>query len=131
MAHKCVHCYKVYEDGAAEVLKGCSCGSKFFFYITQEKLDRIKATKGEEIVLTKDEKKQIEEDVREIMGVSEETETPIIMDFESIKVLKPGKYLIDIHNLFTKERPLIYTLEEGKYIVDLTSHMSLKDENEM
>jgi len=34
-------------------------------------------------------------------------------------VLKPGKYLLDIQNLFSKERPLVYKLEDGKYIVDL------------
>ena len=121
MPHSCIHCAKVYDDGAKEILYGCTCGSKFFFYITKEKLDKLKET-HEEIPLTVQEKKQVEEDVREILGVEETEESaPIILDFESIKVLKPGKYVIDIHNLFTKERPLVYTLEDGKYFVDLTS----------
>ena len=127
MPHRCVHCGSFYDDGSKEVLYGCSCGSKFFFYLTQGKLDKIKTAK-EDIPLTKDEREQVEEDVRDILNVnySEETSSPIILDFESIKVLKPGKYVIDLHNLFTKDRPLVYTLEDGKYFVDLTSQILAK-----
>lgn len=127
MPHQCVHCSATYGDGAREILHGCTCGSKFFFYLTQEKLDKIQNTPKESITLTVKEKEKIEEDVRDIIGIGEE-ETPIVMDFESIKVIKPGKYVIDLHNLFTKERPLVYTVEEGKYFVDLTSNvLSKKD----
>ena len=71
-----------------------------------------------QLELTSKEKKQIEEDVREISGITED-EAPIVMDFESVKVLKPGKYLVNIKNLFSKESPFVYTLEDGKYIIDL------------
>lgn len=123
MPHQCIHCSSIYPDGAQEILSGCSkCRSRFFFYLTEEKLKKIKESHPE-VELTKKEREQIEEDVREIVGIKEEDETPIIMDFESIKVIKPGKYVIDLHNLFTRERPLIYTLEDGKYIIDLTSQI--------
>ena len=46
---------------------------------------------------------------------------PVILDFESIRVIGTGKFEIDIVNLFKKGRPLIYKLEEGKYIIDLAS----------
>jgi predicted nucleic acid-binding Zn-ribbon protein len=109
-------------------LHGCTCGSKFFFYLTQEKLDKIQNSQAPEIALSDKEKERIEEDVRDIIGISEDAESPVVMDFESIKVVKPGKYIIDLHNLFTKERPLVYTVEEGKYFVDLTSQiLSKKD----
>ncbi|PIN89595.1 hypothetical protein COU60_03220 [Candidatus Pacearchaeota archaeon CG10_big_fil_rev_8_21_14_0_10_34_76] len=120
MPHRCVHCSAVYSDGSEEILKGCSCGSRFFFYITQEKLDKLNESKDDEIDLNNSEKKQIEKDVREIVG-AEDDETPIVLDFESIKILKPGKYLLDLHNLFNRERPLVYKLEDGKYIIDLTT----------
>lgn len=122
MPHKCVHCAKSYEDGSREVLHGCSCGSKFFFYLSAEKLNKIEHHKEQAIELTTEEKVQIEADVRDIIGVSEDEDIPIVLDFESIKVLKPGKYLIDLHHLFNKDKPLVYTLEEGKYIVDLVQH---------
>ena len=120
MPHRCVHCGTIYADGAEQILKGCNCGSRFFFYLTKDKLEKIKALK-EEVNLTEQEKQRIKEDVRDIIGLKEEDDAPIVLDFESIKVLKPGKYAIDLHNLFNRDRPLVYTLEEGKYVVDLTS----------
>jgi len=119
MPNQCIHCSEIYPDGSEEILKGCSkCGSRFFFYLSEEKLKKIKESEDEEIKLTNAEKKQIEEDVREIVGLRDD-DAPIVMDFESVRVLKPGKYLLDIPNLFSKERPLVYKLEDGKYIVDL------------
>ncbi|MEK6898501.1 MAG: Zn-ribbon containing protein [Nanoarchaeota archaeon] len=127
MPHSCVHCSSIYPDASPEILNGCSkCGSKFFFYLTGEKLKKMKENSAV-IELNSSERKQIEADVRDIVGISEDEDTPIIMDFESIKVIKPGKYIIDLHNLFTRERPLIYTLEDGKYIIDLTSQISGKE----
>ena len=125
MPNQCVHCSEIYADGAKEVLLGCSkCGSRFFFYLTEEKLKKIKET-NEDITdnLTKVEKKQIEEDVREIVGAEDE-EAPIILDFETVKVIKPGKYVLDITNLFSKDRPLIYKLEDGKYVIDLAAQIN-------
>jgi len=39
MPHKCVRCGKVYSDGSHEILSGCSCGAKLFFYVRKEKID--------------------------------------------------------------------------------------------
>lgn len=120
MAYKCVHCSTVYEDGSDEVLTGCSkCKSKFFFYITAEKLKLISPAQGIGEDLTTKEKDQIEKDVRDISGLTDE-EVPIFLDFESIKIVKPGKYLLDLQKLFSMDKPRIYKLEDGKYIVDLT-----------
>lgn len=120
MPYKCVHCSAVYVDGANEVLTGCaSCNSKFFFYIKEEKMKEILANKQEGPDLNNAEKKQIEEDVREIVGVEDE-ETPVFLDFESIKILKPGKYVLDLQKLFAMDKPRVYKLEDGKYIVDLS-----------
>ncbi|NCO11790.1 hypothetical protein CO038_03475 [Candidatus Pacearchaeota archaeon CG_4_9_14_0_2_um_filter_39_13] len=128
MPNQCIHCSEIYGDGSEEVLKGCSkCGSRFFFYISEDKLKKIRESSEEEIKLSSEEKRQIEEDVRDIVGIKED-EAPIVMDFESVKVLKPGKYLLDIQNLFSKERPLVYKLEDGKYIVDLVASLNRSDE---
>jgi predicted nucleic acid-binding Zn-ribbon protein len=52
--------------------------------------------------------------------LQEQPETPVFLDFESVKLLKPGKYLIDVEKLLGRTRkPQIYQLEDGKYIVDL------------
>jgi len=128
MPYKCVHCSKVYSDGAKEVLEGCECKGKFFFYIKEDKLKEIEG-KREDLNLNQSEKNQIEQDVREIAGL-ENSEQPIFLDFESVKVLKPGKYLLDLQKLFSKDKPRVYKLEDGKYIVDLNSTIQKIKEEE-
>jgi len=132
MPHQCVHCGKVYLDASKEILTGCSCGTRFFYYIKQEKLDEIEQGKINEVQekikeLDKTDKVQIEKEIREITGI-EEPEKPVILDLESVKVIGPGKFEIDIVNLFNKKRPLIYKLEEGKYIIDLASTLKANTE---
>jgi uncharacterized protein len=120
MPYKCVHCGEMYGDGSQEVLSGCkSCKRKFFFYIRKEQLAKIEEQNKFEIELQNDEKGQIEEDVREIAGIEDE-EMPVFLDFESVKVIKPGKYLLDLSKLFSANKPRVYRLEDGKYIVDLS-----------
>ena len=126
MPHQCVHCSELYEDAAPELLKGCVCGGHFFYYIKKEYADMLK--KGQNIekvddtiaALSNADKVQVERDVREMMGVEKE-DVPVILDLESVRVLKPGKFEIDVVNLFRKKRPVIYKLEEGKYVIDLAS----------
>ncbi|MFH1500574.1 MAG: Zn-ribbon containing protein [archaeon] len=119
MPHQCVHCGKIYPEAAKELLAGCSCGSHFFFYIKEKQFESLKDKK---ILpeLDQEDKKQIEKDVREMIGVEEE-EAPVILDLESVKVVGPGRYQLDVVNLFRRGQPIVYKLQEGKYIIDLAS----------
>ncbi|MEM2121036.1 MAG: Zn-ribbon containing protein [Candidatus Woesearchaeota archaeon] len=118
MPHQCVRCGKIYDDGAQEILIGCSCGGRLFFYIKKEKLAQLKKSISK---LTPVEKQEIEKDVLELIGASEqESEEPIVLDFESIRVLKPGKYELDLVQIF-KKKPLIYKVGDGKYYIDLAA----------
>ncbi len=125
MSHQCVHCGKVYPNACKELIEGCSCGARFFFYIRNEaKLNKMSESLQE---LAPEEKVKIEQDIREIMKANEE-ETPVILDLESVRVCGPGKFEIDLVSLFNKKKPIIYKLEEGKYIIDLASTMMIKEE---
>ena len=115
MPHQCVRCGKFYDDGAEEILKGCPCGGRLFFYINKKKLEESKNIVTD---LTTKEKDEIEKDVFDLIGIERDMEKPVVLDLESIRIIKPGKYELDIVNLF-KKRPLIYKLEEGKYLIDL------------
>jgi uncharacterized protein len=126
MPHQCTKCGKIHPDAAEEILAGCSCGSRFFYYIRQEKAEEIEKGVHNEVKkaiveLERADKTQIEKDIREITGLEDKPDEPVILDLESVKVIKPGKFEIDVVNLFNKKRPLIYKLEEGKYIIDLSS----------
>jgi len=146
----------LYPDASKELLTGCSCGSHFFYYIKKEYYDRLmkqaaslsSKSSNEDIKkfeisdedlsirqihdkieqIDKFDKDKIEKDVRDIIGISEKEDIPVILDLESIRILGPGKFEIDVVNLFSKKRPLIYKLEEGKYIIDLASTLKLNAE---
>lgn len=115
MPHQCVKCNTIYDDGAEEIIKGCVCGGKLFFFVKKEMLDEAKRSV---LKLTEEEKKKIEEDVFDIIGSGVEREMPVVLEFEAIKVLKPGSYELDLVNLF-KHEPLIYKIEDGKYFIDI------------
>ncbi|MCB9358799.1 hypothetical protein H6503_02615 [Candidatus Woesearchaeota archaeon] len=118
MPHQCVRCNALYPDGAKEILTGCSsCTGKLFFYIKKEKLEQLKKA-TEEVHLTEKEQKQIEKDVRELVGDQLKEDDPVVLDIESIRVKKPGQYELDLVHLF-KGDPLVFKLGEGKYMVDV------------
>jgi predicted nucleic acid-binding Zn-ribbon protein len=125
-----VKCGTFYGDGSSEILKGCKCGGKLFFYVKQSKLEDAKK-EVETLKLTKKQKQQIEDDIFDILGHRDEDDQPVILDLESIKILKPGQYELDLVNLFKKKQPLIYKLEDGKYMIDIAESFKKMREGEM
>lgn len=122
MPSTCVHCSAIYEDGAPETTKGCAkCGSRFFFYTSQDKVDKIKQAKAVSVELSSEDKEQVEQDVRDIAGIEDE-QAPIVLDFEAIRVLRPGKYMLDLTRLFQEVNPLVIKLDDGKYFIDLATN---------
>ena len=123
MPHQCVRCNKLYPDGSEEILKGCNCGARLFFYIKNKDI-----TRGKELLtnLSPDDKKNIEKDIGDILNIKEGMKEPVILDLEAIRVLKPGKYELDLVHLFKKD-PLIIKLEEGKYMIDLPQAFKKED----
>lgn len=118
MPHQCTKCSRIIPAGSKELLEGCSnCNSHFFFYIRDEQMESMK---DRVIEIPEKERVSIEKDIREMAGITDE-DMPVILDIESIRAVGPGKYEIDVVNLFNKERPLIYKIEEGKYVIDLAS----------
>jgi hypothetical protein len=115
MPHQCVRCSVFYDDGAQEILKGCPCGGRLFFFVKKEKLETAKTWIPPD--LQPEQKKQIETDVLELVG-SPPDDAPVVLDFESVRVLEPGKYQLDLVKLF-KGESLVFKLEEGKYVIDL------------
>lgn len=133
MSHQCVHCKRIIPGGSKEILDGCkNCGSHFFFYVRKEQLEEIKK---DPVKIPEKDKKQVEKDIRDMAGITQE-DIPVILDIESVRVTGAGKFEIDLVNLFKKDRPVVYKLEEGKYVIDLASTLergakNLKDINEL
>jgi len=117
MPHQCVRCGKLHDDGDSTLLlKGCECGSKLWFFVKKDALEKAKTITTE---LSDEQKVQIEEDVKEIIG-SEDPDEAVVLDLESIRITEPGKFELDLVQLFNKEKPVVFKLEEGKYMIDVT-----------
>jgi predicted nucleic acid-binding Zn-ribbon protein len=122
MPNKCTKCGKIHPDDAKYLMEGCdSCGSKFFFYIRNDVLERAEKDMKD---ITAEEMQEMENDIREIVGREEgvEHDETVILDVEAIRVIGPGKYRIDVTNLFT-QKPLVIRVGPGKYELDLSSMM--------
>ncbi len=109
MKHKCTACGKIYEEGANEILNGCACGSKLFYFVK------------------KDEKqKPISQDVSYFYEVEDdENEEIIVFDLEAINIKGQGKYEIDLNTLMNaNDHGLVYKYGEGKYSIDIEQDFS-------
>jgi predicted nucleic acid-binding Zn-ribbon protein len=131
MPHQCTKCGKFYPDAAPELLSGCVCGARFFFYVREEALQKRNEEVKETLEhLNQADLEQIETDIREITGLDKEPEKPVVLDIESVRVISPGKFEIDLVKLMSKKVPLIYKIGEGKYIIDLATSLN-QDKNEI
>ena len=102
MPHQCTKCGKIYPDGDMRLLNGCECGNNRFIYIPKEKRE-----KREEIV--EDIKREFSD-----MGV------------ESIRIIAPGQYEINIEKLLAGEGIVIALQENGRYVIHLPSLLKRK-----
>ena len=113
MPHQCLKCEKTYDNSGDVIIEGCpNCGSKLFLFI--KKIPEIQ----EEIELTKAQKDIILKEVEDFVDIKE-TDGPVIFKLENVRVLAPGKYEIDINQLMKKEKPAIYKIQDGTYVIDL------------
>ncbi len=120
MPHQCVKCGKFIEDGSSEILKGCyDCGGKLFFFIKHSKLEELKNQPQKK--LSDEEKHQIERDVIDLIGPEYSSESPVVLNFENINIKAPGKFELDLISLFDDKKPLVYKLEDGKYMIDIAT----------
>ncbi len=128
MPHQCVRCSKLYADGSREILAGCDCGGRFFFFMKEQSVQESQSFTAN---LTTEDKQQIERDALELIGDKTKKEVakdhPVVLDLESIRVNQPGKFEIDLVDLF-KGEPLVYKLDDGKYVIDIASTFSAKEE---
>ena len=113
MPHQCLGCDTVYDNSSNAIITGCpKCGKKLFLFVKQL------PQKQEQIEISTDKKDIILKEVESIAKI-EDLKTPIILKLENIRVLGVGKYEIDINQLMKKNKPIIYKIQEGTYVIDL------------
>lgn len=123
MPHQCLKCNTIYDNTSNSIITGCTkCGSKLFLYI--RKIPQQK----EEIEISKETKEQIIKEIQKYPEI-QESDSPVILKLENIRIKGPGKYEIDINQLMKKEKPPIYRIQEGTYIIDLDYLTNKENEN--
>ena len=119
MPHKCTQCGREFEDGSTKILKGCpSCGGKKFLYIREAErhddvlkektIDEITQETGEEVL-------EVKPDLRK------KEEIEVFERIESIRILGPGSYELNIDKLARSDEVVVGLEKEGKYVVDILS----------
>jgi len=116
MPHRCTKCGRLYEDGDMNILNGCICGNNKFLYVPKETIPK-------ETNLVKD--KEINEDEIEIIRTNNKSDKE--EDIESVKIISPGQYEINIENLLKRDGLIIKLQEEGRYIIHLPSLLKKKN----
>jgi predicted nucleic acid-binding Zn-ribbon protein len=102
------------------MVSGCDvCGCKFFLYLREDPGQETQEIEELIKTFTARTMQEMERGVREVVPEPEKSET-VILDIEAIRVLSPGKYMIDVQNLFT-QRPVIIRTGPGKYRLDLST----------
>lgn len=105
MPHKCARCGKIYPDGAEELMKGCSCGSRVFIYFREGEGEKVPKDLG-----------WLEDELREY--TKDRPVSITVDDVENIKVLGEGKYELDLPSLMSG-KPIIIQSREGVYYIKL------------
>ena len=118
MPHKCTQCGREFEDGSTKILKGCpSCGGKKFLYIREAERhdDVLKEKTIEEIA------RETGEDVLEVREDKRRAEIEVFERIESIRILGPGSYELNLERLARSDEVVVGLEKEGRHAVDILS----------
>jgi len=111
MYHRCVKCGKVYEHASEEILTGCVCGGKLFYFVKSKSESKKKKIS-----------EKISEDVEYFYELEDDVNHEIIIfDIEAINIKSSGKYELNLDGLM-KNDGLIYKYGDGKYSIDLDNN---------
>lgn len=103
MPHRCTKCGKLYADGDMRLLNGCDCGNNKFLYVPKER----EVEKAEEVA----------------QGLKKEF---LRFGIESVRIIAPGQYEINLEKLLEREEIIIALEEDGRYIIHLPSLLKKK-----
>ena len=118
MPHKCTKCGREYKDGSTEILKGCaSCGGKKFLYIKEAEINKdvLEEKSIDEIA------DETHEEVLEIVGPKVKKEVEMYDRVETIRIVSPGSYEINLEKMAQTDERIVSVGKEGSYIIDLMS----------
>jgi uncharacterized protein len=140
MPHRCTRCGTIFEDGDSVILSGCpNCGWNKFLYVKKEskgpedqanlaleeqKLDLESSL--DEVVRSIDEALSSEQEDKKQEPEVERNEDRV----ESVRILGPGSYELNLDSLLERDELVMAIREEGSYALHLPSvFKQKKDKN--
>ncbi|WP_292376974.1 MULTISPECIES: Zn-ribbon domain-containing protein [unclassified Methanosarcina] len=140
MPHRCTRCGTIFEDGDSVILSGCpNCGWNKFLYVKKEcegsenqvrpaleeqKLDLESSL--DEVVKNIDEALASEqENTKQEPEAERETDEERV---ESVRILGPGSYELNLDSLLERKELVMAIREEGSYALHLPSVFSQQKE---
>jgi predicted nucleic acid-binding Zn-ribbon protein len=139
MPHKCTRCESVFKDGAAIILNGCpKCGWNKFLYVRDVTPEQVIGKTGEMPGIPSAASRFIKE-VDELIGTNtppeskgavEKKQEEIGERVESVRILSPGSYELNLESLLEREEIVMALKEDGTYLVHLPSVFQKKKHQE-
>ena len=119
-----MQCGREYKDASPSILHGCeSCGGRKFLFVGEKDRNRdVLLEKSSETLATESYAK-----VLEVKPAPEETKE-YRSRLESIRIVAPGEYELNIEKLANSDERVLSIGTEGNYIVDLHSMSKPKKE---
>lgn len=124
MPHKCTKCGREFEDGSTEILRGCpSCGGKKFLYIGESTRhdDVLEEKTIEEIAAETGEEELEVKGAPSPARTAEENRIDCYDRVESIRIVGPGSYELNIEKLARDDEMVVGLGKDGQYVVDIFS----------
>ena len=127
MPHKCTRCGCEYDEKSPELFSGCrECGSRKFFFIGKlSESHEQKTDNGRRPVL----KHRIRTDAARLHQYDKRSEKNVNRGYspiESIRILEPGSYELNIQKLIESDERVVRLGDEGSYMLDLISMVHQK-----
>ncbi len=111
MVHICAGCGKVYPDSSEDILRGCSCGGKKFYF------ERPEARRKRSVPATPAPEPEPVPVPDEAAG----DESDQFDRVESIRIIAPGTYELNIEKMAKTDERVVGLGGEGSYALDLLS----------
>jgi predicted nucleic acid-binding Zn-ribbon protein len=139
MPHRCTRCGTIFEDGDSVILSGCpSCGWNKFLYVKESEGSENQGKPALE-EQTLDLESSLDEVVRNIdealaseqEDIKQEPEAERNSDeerVESVRILGPGSYELNLDSLLERKELVMAIREEGSYALHLPSVFSQQKE---
>jgi predicted nucleic acid-binding Zn-ribbon protein len=112
-----MQCGREYKEASPAILKGCeSCGGRKFLFVGEKDRNRDVLQEKSTVTLA-------EESFAKVLEVPQDTASE--KDFgtrvESIRIVAPGTYELNIEKLADSDERVVSIGTEGNYVVDLHS----------